>query len=570
MTDNANQNKELEELEELEEFETDFDFEAMEGYLSKQLEDSFSDLSLLDEDRKNIANPDSLGKTTLDEVWKQFGNQIGLDVTNETLIQKYDREHPESYDDIKNEILKDESYTNTREQMKSDQMDGTLVDAYTGKTIKPGEKFDVDHVVSRKELFENQRRKQADLSTGELANKEENKQATNDSLNRSKKEKSVNEYVETREKREAGIIKQNERANKKVDESNLSDVEKRLQKEKNDKALQNKLDADDELMKQADKNARKAINKDIASGAVKEVGKKAGKDALKTAAISALFSLLKEIMNGFVRFLKSKSKTFGNFLAEMKKAIKSFFSKIMSVVQTGVSALVGTIVSEIFGPIVSVFRKLASFIKQGVSSFIDAIKYLKDKSNKNKPFSVKVAQVGKIVTAGLTVGSAIVLGEVFEKFLFTVPGMQITLPLLGTLANLIGLFLGSLVSGLIGAIVLNLVDRFIAKKLKSETTKEIIEKQNDVMSIQQLQKFVTTKHADERRETVLAEIKQRHAIANELITESVKKMFGNSDSAFPDTSIELASSSKIAENSVTSTKHSAEFVQMQKDLEDLL
>ena len=551
MNENANQNKELEELE------VDLEFESMEGYLSKQLEASFSDLSLLEEDRKNIANPESLGKTILNEVWKQFGNQIGLDITNETLIQQYDRKHPETYDDIKKEILKDKSYTKTREQMKSDQMNRTLVDTYTGKTIKPGEKFDVDHVVSRKEIFENQRRKQANFSTGELANKDENKQATNASLNRSKKEKTVNDYLGGRELREADLIKQNEKANKKVDGSNLSNLEKRLQKEKNDKALQNKLDADDELMKQSDKTARKAINKDIATGAVKEVGIKAGKDALKTAAIAALFSLLKEIMNGFVRSLKSQSKTFSNFLAEMKTAINSFFSKIMSVVQTGVSALVGTIVSEIFGPIVSVFKKLASFIKQGVSSFVDAINYLKDKSNKNKPFSIKVAQVGKIVTAGLTIGSAIVLGEVFEKFLLTIPGMQIALPLLGTLANLIGLFLGSLISGLVGAIVLNLIDRLIATKLRSETNKDIIEKQNDVVNIQQIQKVVAEKKVEKTKATGSSEIRKRHEFVREHIETALERLADK-----PNTT--------TTKDVIIITENSDDFSKMQKDLEDLL
>ncbi|MFZ2586071.1 MAG: hypothetical protein WAX20_07755 [Enterococcus aquimarinus] len=551
MNENANQNKELEELE------VDLEFESMEGYLSKQLEASFSDLSLLEEDRKNIANPESLGKTILNEVWKQFGNQIGLDITNETLIQQYDRKHPETYDDIKKEILKDKSYTKTREQMKSDQMNRTLVDTYTGKTIKPGEKFDVDHVVSRKEIFENQRRKQANFSTGELANKDENKQATNASLNRSKKEKTVNDYLGGRELREADLIKQNEKANKKVDGSNLSNLEKRLQKEKNDKALQNKLDADDELMKQSDKTARKAINKDIATGAVKEVGIKAGKDALKTAAIAALFSLLKEIMNGFVRFLKSQSKTFSNFLAEMKTAINSFFSKIMSVVQTGVSALVGTIVSEIFGPIVSVFKKLASFIKQGVSSFVDAINYLKDKSNKNKPFSIKVAQVGKIVTAGLTIGSAIVLGEVFEKFLLTIPGMQIALPLLGTLANLIGLFLGSLISGLVGAIVLNLIDRLIATKLRSDTNKDIIEKQNDVVNIQQIQKVVAEKKVEKTKATGSSEIRKRHEFVREHIETALERLADK-----PNTT--------TTKDVIIITENSDDFSKMQKDLEDLL
>ena len=551
MNENANQNKELEELE------VDLEFESMEGYLSKQLEASFSDLSLLEEDRKNIANPESLGKTILNEVWKQFGNQIGLDITNETLIQQYDRKHPETYDDIKKEILKDKSYTKTREQMKSDQMNRTLVDTYTGKTIKPGEKFDVDHVVSRKEIFENQRRKQANFSTGELANKDENKQATNASLNRSKKEKTVNDYLGCRELREADLIKQNEKANKKVDGSNLSNLEKRLQREKNDKALQNKLDADDELMKQSDKTARKAINKDIATGAVKEVGIKAGKDALKTAAIAALFSLLKEIMNGFGRFLKSHSKTFSNFIAEMKTAINSFFSKIMSVVQTGVSALVGTIVSEIFGPIVSVFKKLASFIKQGVSSFVDAINYLKDKSNKNKSFLIKVAQVGKIVTAGLTIGSAIVLGEVFEKFLLTIPGMQIALPLLGTLANLIGLFLGSLISGLVGAIVLNLIDRLIATKLRSETNKDIIEKQNDVVNIQQIQKVVAEKKVEKTKATGSSEIRKRHEFVREHIETALERLADK-----PNTT--------TTKDVIIITENSDDFSKMQKDLEDLL
>ncbi len=229
----------------------------------------------------------------------------------------------------------------------------------------------------------------------------------------------------------------------------------------------------------------------------------------------------------------------------------------MSVVQTGVSALVGTIVSEIFGPIVSVFKKLASFIKQGVSSFVDAINYLKDKSNKNKPFSIKVAQVGKIVTAGLTIGSAIVLGEVFEKFLLTIPGMQIALPLLGTLANLIGLFLGSLISGLVGAIVLNLIDRLIATKLRSETNKDIIEKQNDVVNIQQIQKVVAEKKVEKTKATGSSEIRKRHEFVREHIETALERLADK-----PNTT--------TTKDVIIITENSDDFSKMQKDLEDLL
>ena len=327
-----------------------------------------------------------------------------------------------------------------------------------------------------------------------------------------------------------------------------------MQKEKNDKHLNNKLTADDKLMMQADKEARKAINKDIRVNAAKEVGKKAGKDALKTMAISALFSLLKEIMNGLIRFLKEKSKSFNGFLSEMKESIKSFISKVLSFVQTGVSTLIGTIVSEIFGPIVSLFKKLASLLKQGISSVMEAVNYLRDKQNKDKPFSVKVAQVGKIITVGLAGGSALALGEVFEKFLLTVPGMQIELPLIGTLANMIGLFLSSVVAGLVGAIVLNLIDKFIAKKLKEEKDKLIIDKKNGVMNLQQVQLYVAENHVAASKENVMRDILDNHALAKDIMRQSLKNIRDDNTN-----------------NSLNNiNRNKSDFVQMQNDLEELL
>lgn len=548
---NANKNMEIDNIE------TDLDFEGMESSLSKQLEESFSDLELLERDRGNISDPDSLGKIVLDEVWKQFGNQIGLDMTDETLIQKYDREHPEQYKDIASSVMKDKRYKDVNNAMKEQQQAGNLKDEYTGKDLKLGEQANLDHVVSRKELYDNQRRKQANLDVVNLANKEENLKPTNQNLNKSKKEKSNKEYIETRETREKGLIEQNEKKNKKLDKSNKSDTEKRLEKEKNDKYLNNKLAADDDLMLKADKEARKAINKDIQVNAAKEIGKKAGKDALKTMAISALFSLLKEIMKGLIRFLKEKSKSFKGFLLQMKESIRSFFAKILSVVQTGASTLIGTIISEIFGPIVSLFKKLASLIKQGISSVIDAVNYLRDKGNKDKSSAVKVAQVGKIMTTALVGGSGIILGEVFEKFLLTVPGIQIEIPLIGTLANIIGLFLSSLVSGLVGAIVLNRIDIFITKKLKEESDIQIIDKKNKIMNLQQKQLFISESHTVALKENVMSEISENHALAKDVMRKSLNNIFGN----------EKSNDSRNMDNI---SENQSELLQMQADLENLL
>ena len=513
------------------ELEESFDFDELEEKLQGQLEEELSGLEFLKEEKEKIGNPDALGSVIMDEVWKQFGNQIGLDLTNETLIQEYDRTHKdESHEYNAKEgakIIQDKKYKDTREDMKQKQAEGKLKDDYTGKDLKPGENFDVEHVVKRKEIFENQRRKQAGFEASELANKDENLKAVNDSLNRSIKEKSNKEYVAQREQREKDLIAQNERAKKKIDESNMSETEKRLAKEKADKRLQNKLDADDELMIKADKEARKAINKEIVKGAVKQTAKKAGKDALKQMAVSALFSLLKEVMNGLVRFFKSQAKSFKTFLGEMKQAIKVFLNKISSVLQTGASSAVGTILSELFGPIVSTFKRLASLIKQGVSSVMEAVRYLSDKENKDKPFSIKVAQVGKIITAGLIAGGAIFLGELFEKLLNKIPGMKTELGPLGSLANIIGMFLASLISGVVGAIIINLIDKFIAKKQKDQNVRAQIEQGNTVINTQHKIQIVNEARLRQTKAEVAATMSARHQETADSINTSMENIENN-------------------------------------------
>lgn len=57
----------------------------------------------------------------------------------------------------------------------------------------------------------------------------------------------------------------------------------------------------------------------------------------------------------------------------------------------------------------------------------------------------------------------------------TIPGFTFQIPLLGSLANLIGMFLGALVKlGLIGALALNLIDRVVAKKMKTLMQQQVL------------------------------------------------------------------------------------------------
>ena len=517
-----------------EELTESFDLNELEEKLQTELGKELADLEFLKEEKEKIGNPDALGKVVMDEVWKQFTNQIGLEVTNETLIQKYDREHPETYKEVGKTVMQDQKYKDANKAMKEKQQAGNLKDEYTGKDLSQNDSANLDHVVARKELYENKRRRQANIQTEDLANKDENLKPTNESLNKSKNAKSMDDYLSTQEERQKSLQEQNEKANKKIDESNMSDLEKQKAKEKNDKRLQDKLDDDAELMKKADKEARKAINKDIYKGVAKETAKKAGKDALKIIAIQALSSMLKEIINALVRFFKSATKSFKTFLDEMKKAVQSFFSKISNFLQAGANSVVGTIVTEIFGPVVSMFKKLASFIKQGVSSLIESIRYLTSKENAKKPFSIKVLEVGKIISAGIMAGGALVLGEVFEKLLLTVPFMAIEIPLFGTLANIFGLFFAALLCGVIGAIIMNLLDKAIANKSRKLATDNQVLKGNEVLSTQHKIKIVSEVQLENDKENARANIYGRHQEAGEIMRDSFENIMDDFVSDFSD------------------------------------
>ena len=162
-------------------------------------------------------------------------------MTSDTLLKQYNDNNPNGYTKKEGaKILKDKRYTEENNAMKERQKNGNLKDEYTGKTIKINEKANLDHVIPRKQIFENPWRKIADIETADLANKKENFAATNESLNKSKGATSNSDYIKNREAREKNLKEQVERANKKIDKMNISDAEKRNLKAINEKRLNDK------------------------------------------------------------------------------------------------------------------------------------------------------------------------------------------------------------------------------------------------------------------------------------------------------------------------------------------
>ena len=536
-------------------------YDELEELLEQQFTMEFSNLEKLELECKEISSPDKLGDVILDEIWSQFANQIGLDMTSDTLLKQYNDKHPNGYtkeEDAK--IMKDKRYTDANNAMKERQKNGNLKDEYTGKTIKINEKANLDHVIPRKQIFENPWRKIADIETSDLANKSENLAGTNESLNKSKGAKSNSEYIKKREAREKNLKEQVERANKKIDKMNISDAEKRNLKAENNKKLNDKLVADSDKMIKAEKSAKKAMYKPIAKKAAVRMANKAGKDAVKAMFVAALFGMLKEIMNALVRFFKSKKRSFDTFLDEMKNALHSFFGKIRDFIKVGVDSFVGSIVGEIIGAFTEKLRKLPNLVKQLFGSIRESIFYLSNPENQSHSTAIKIAHVSKIITSALLGVGAMFLGEYFEQFLKKIPGMTFEIKLLGTIANILGMFFASLLTGILGAIIINGLDGFISRKLQDENKKQQVDKKNELLRIQDVQIFVAEQNVAVKRNDIFSKMAKNH--------QKLRELLGNVDEEFSNSKIDFKQ--RLLANEIYFDEKQSELEEMQNALNDLL
>ncbi|MGP1560676.1 MAG: hypothetical protein ACTTIC_01140 [Helicobacteraceae bacterium] len=90
----------------------------------------------------------------------------------------------------------DPAYIAKNREISIKRKSGDLTDAYTGKRMSANDKSDLDHVISAKEIHNNRGRVLSGISGLDLANSDENLQATNPHTNRTKKVDSMTDFLE--------------------------------------------------------------------------------------------------------------------------------------------------------------------------------------------------------------------------------------------------------------------------------------------------------------------------------------------------------------------------------------
>lgn len=524
----------------------DLDLNSLETELQSELEEQFSDLNLLQEEREHINNPDHLGETVMNVIWEQFMNQVAvtagedfikenrglkLDLRDEAHIQTTENfaagkiaghntkiDYQERYDDWQSNFVKDEQGNVVTHTTRSGKEEATLVKGARKPfdAERPSGSVerhtDMDHTISAAEIIRDPAAN-AHMTKEEqiaFANSKANLNEMDSSLNRSKGDKSMADWLDH----------ENSKGQKPDEIFDISEQDKKKLRQK-----------DAEAREEYGKQKKEAEERSIEAGkqSQKEEFFRIRDKALRTALMSLLTTLLKEVIGKLILWLKSAEKSLNTLIDYIKRAIISFASKLKDLLINTTDSILTTIATSIIGPVVGVIKKTVTLLKQGWKSLMEAVQYLRSPENRNKPLRYLLPQVGTIVISGLSGVGAIVLGEFIEQSLMGFPFLAVDIPILGSPANLIGTLMGAIVCGVIGAIAIDLINKYIAKQQENNNTRDQINKKNEILRTQdklidiKAQKMVTAK------EQAFHTMRERREQAKDTILEAMATIFSEDE-----------------------------------------
>lgn len=519
-------------------------FDELESKLDSELEEQMYELECLKQDSEKIVNPDTLGETVMNVVWEQFIDQIGvkadedfikenrgltLDLRDSAHIQTTDNfskgkiathndkiDYQKRYDGWQSNFQHDENGNVKTHKTRTGKDEATLVAGARnpfdkGRPVGSVERgTDMDHTVSAGEIIRDPAAN-AHMTKDEqisFANSEKNLNEMDSGQNRSKGDKAMTDWLDNPNKNGQ---KPNE----------IFDIN-----EEQDKAYREK---DAEAREEYEKRKKEGEQHSIETGkqSQKEEAMRISEKALRSIVMGLLASLIKDIIRKLIVWFRTKKRKLSTFIDSIKEAISSFVSDIKKHLLNAANTLVTTIATAIWGPVIGMIKKAWIFLKQGHMSVKQAIIFLNAPENKAMPFRLKMMEVGKIFIVGLTAGGAIVLSEAIEKGLLAIPGFAFEIPLLGSLANIIGMFLGALVCGLIGALALNIINRVISNKLKKLNIEQQIEKKSDIIKTQGRLLELTGERVQNTRLYTFSNITQRHTEATSAMKLALQEIMGN-------------------------------------------
>ena len=539
-----------------------FDLDALEQKLEEELGERLSGLEQLKEEHKLIGNPDGIGTVVLNSVWEQFINQVGV-VAGEDFIEANrglkldlrDEAHIQTTENfVHGKIASHNSYIDYQKRY-----DETRQDFQTDPATKTNEytRYNEDTKVVEKYDPRTKEWKTQFKSNKELRDTWDNRSKGKKDGDDSKRPRNVHvDHIipiaeQARDMEAAAHVDKEDRITFANSDVNLQDLdagancsksdlptEKWLEmKDKNGETPDERFPIDKEKMIENDKEAREEYEEMKEKGKQKsiETGKKSqreeafriGGKAVRAAVTALLAELVRNIIAKLIQWIRSGEKNFSSFFVHLKEALYQFLGNMKKHVLTVGDSVLTTIATAIFGPIVGMVKKVWMLLKQGARSIKQAIDYLRNPENKGKSTSILLLEVSKIVTAGVVGIGAIVLGEMIEKSLLTIPVLAIEIPLFGSIASILGMFSGALVSGIVGALVVNMIDKLVAKKRSADSREFQISKRNEIIIVQGKMRDISAEQLARKKEQVTSSISERHAEMSKAMRASLENIYAD-------------------------------------------
>jgi regulator of extracellular matrix RemA (YlzA/DUF370 family) len=426
-------------------------------------------MSLLVDDCKstildNIIKPFGIAKYIVAKHDKKGGNVDTVHNVRQN-IYATDKEKVKAEGNPKYNSHEYHSHENYKEKNRNasiQKKNNTLTDEYTNDIIKDNEPSDLEHTISANEIYSDRGRGLAELSGVELANAKSNLNHTSPSINRSKREKSVTEFVEKtlegkREKRQQEIN----------DLSSKSDLSDREHKKLKKNTTLEKVDKD--LIMKKDKEARaeyenKVNKKYYKSGKfVKNTTKTSTAEGAKMGLQQAVGIVLKELTESIFDEIsdiwqdgfKGKNTIDKTFFSVLKERLLRIGNNVLSewedVVKAFGEGFFSGFLSNIVTVLINIFtttgKRLVRIIREGFFSLLKAIKLL---FFPPENMSIKEAahEATKLIVAGLAVTGGIVLEQYLDTLLKTIP-----------FADMISTVLIGIVTGLATSLLIFMLDK---------------------------------------------------------------------------------------------------------------
>lgn len=410
--------------------------------------------------------------------------------------QRY--EQREAYDTNKYHQGK---YRTINNQYKKIKEQGELTDYMTGQRLAPNADTELDHIVAAKTIHDDRARVLAEVDGTKIANTESNLAMTDSSLNRMKKDKTAQEFIQRRDERLEAIAKNQQKRGylTESEQKELAKLEK--QKQINDEQFIAEYEG-------SQRDIDRAVDKAYytSSKPYKEAVLTGAKDAGKMALHSVIGIVLHDLIKGMMIEIKILVKEFGN--ESFKEIFTRFKNRLQTIwedlkakwkdiiagsLESAILSFFSNIIVFVINTIFTTLKKIVQIIRAGFNSLYQAIKILVNPP-KDMPKDEVMREAAKVLVSGLiaatTMLGAAAMTEMLEGLCPALKTVRLPFAENETILGAVALCLTAALGAILSTIAIYYIDKWASDSKESRLQLQIMGKSGEIVQLKTAQSWL--------------------------------------------------------------------------------